>query len=269
MYIHFIAPDARQNAAAQALDRRFTTRSGAFSFEEDTPDAVILPIPTTRDGVHVTDTSLTLAELDAKLDSRTPVIGYGSAPALKTVNYCDLEKDERFVAVNAELTAECGTAILLNTLHERGLSLDGTVCVVLGYGRIARGMIRRLEPFGTHLLIGARRQSARTAISTLGHMAFDLTDRSFFAERGGLLFRDRPHILINTVPSPAVLDGLAEMPSPLFGLELSGKSDVMAACRALPYPMLNCRSLPTRYTSHAAGLALATAIRSVLDGYET
>ena len=267
MHIHFISTDARQNAAKEALDRDFFATSGAFSATNDPPDIVVLPIPTTRDGISLTESDLTLEALHHTLPQKTALIGYGDKPAaFGSRPYIDLSQDEIFVSANAALTAEGAASMLFDNLHrEYGLSLESTVPVILGYGRIAQSLAKRLSPFACPILIGARRTEARMAAAGNGYFSFDLSNREFFSGRGRLLFKERPHILINTVPSAAVIGCAEEMPSPLFGLELSGRNDVLAACRALPFPVLDGRALPARRTPVAAGRLLAAAIRRSIN----
>ena len=265
MRIDLISNDARAQAAAQALDRHHTVRSGVlFDFADTPPDLLVLPIPITRDGIHLTGTPLTLEECKDRLlhaEKKPLVLGYGACPdPLRFADYRDLAENEMFVCENAELTAEGGMALLHDALREHGLSLRRTVAVILGYGRIARGMAKRLAANGAFVPIGARRGEAREAAKASGYLPFDTADRLFFSERGRLLFRDRPHILINTVPSSSVISLVEKLPNPLFSLELSGKNDVLAACRALPYPAIDGRALPTRCMPRAAGELLADAI---------
>lgn len=271
MYIDFLSDDARSKAAARALDCDHHARSGVIlSPNEPPPDVLVLPIPPTRDGIHPTGMpDLTLTELGRLLTERAPnalLIGYGPCPAaLEHMAYDDLEAHRSFINRNATLTAEGGMTMILDELRARGgYSLSEMVIVILGFGRIARSIATCLAGFGCRILVGARRTAARAAADAKGYFSFDITDKSFFDERGELLFADRLHILINTVPSSDVIETAVRMPNALFGIELSGKPHVLASCMKLPYPVLDGRSLPTRYTPEAAGIALAAAIRHSL-----
>ena len=271
MHIDFIANDARTQSAKKVLDRSHTVRSGLlFSSADTPPDALVLPIPPTRDGCTLTGSSYTLADCRSALihAKKMPMLlGYGACPApLLFADYCDLSKDEAFVCANAELTAEGGMMLLEGFLSERGLSLYRQAAVILGYGRIARAMAARLASNGCAVLVGARRAEAREAAREATYLPFDCTDKDFFCGRGRLLFAERAHILVNTVPDPSVIPTLAKMPNPLCALELSGKSDVLAACQELPYPTLDGKAIPTRFFPQTAGELLAKAIASCLDG---
>lgn len=265
MHIDFIANDARTESAAEALRRMHTVRLGAlFSVGDTPPDLLVLPIPATRDGRTLCGTPHSLEDCQKSLlrTEKTPLLlGYGACPdALNFAPYRDLCEDEAFLTGNAELTAEGGMLLLGNALAEKGVSLSTTLAVILGYGRIARGMAKRLSANGAAVLVGARRQEARQAAKEAGYLTFDCADAHFFSERGRLLFAERAHILVNTVPAVFPLPPLAQMPHPLFSLELSGKADVLNACRALPFPALDGKSIPTRYFPQTAGQLLAEAI---------
>ena len=267
MRIDLLSTDARAKSAARilALDRRHTVRSGVlFSGQDTPPDILTLPIPVTRDGQTLTDTPYTLEDCQKALlraAKKTTVLGYGPCPApLIAPEYRDLSKDEIFVSANAELTAEGGMMLLYQALSAQGLSLYGTLAVILGYGRIARAMAARLSVSGAEILIGARRHEAREAARKEGYLSYDCTDPRFFSERGRFLFADRTHVLINTVPSPDVIAPTSLIPHPFCALELSGKSDVLSACQSLPYPTLDGKSIPTRFFPESAGALLAQAI---------
>ena len=265
MLIDFTAKDARTKSAQAILSRRHTVRSGILFSKADTPpDLLVLPIPATRDGYTLNGTPYTVDDCKKALmqaEKRPTLLGYGECPdALRFADYRDLSKDERFVSANAELTAEGGMMLLSQALSAHGVSLYGTAAVILGYGRIARGMAARLFANGAQVLIGARRAEARKAAETEGYLTFDTADRSFFSERGRLLFAERTHVAVNTVPSPSVIPTLEKMPNPFCALELSGKSDVLAACEALPYPCIDGKAIPTRFFGRSAGEILAEAI---------
>ena len=53
---------------------------------------------------------------------------------------------------------------------------------------------------------------------------------------------------------------LEGMPNAICALELSGKSDVLAATEALPFPALDGKAIPTRFFPKSAGTLLAEAI---------
>ena len=271
MLIDFLANDERAKEAARILsrDRRNTVRSGfLFSSSDAPPDLLLLPIPATRDGISLNDTPYSLEIFQKRLsqtEKKPRLIGYGACPdILAFSDYLDLSKDEKFVSANAELTAEGGLYLLQKALCRQGLSLSETVAVILGYGRIARAIAARLAANHAQILIGARRKDAREAAQSAGYLPFDCTDRTFFLERGRLLFADRAHILINTVPERSVIELTKKMPSPLFALELSGKSDVLEACQALPYPTIDGKAIPTRFLPQTAGKLLAEAILRAL-----
>ncbi len=234
-------------------------------------DVLILPIPITRDGVHLSDNGnekepCSLESLASALPPASLLVGYGEKPPIFANHpYADLTKDFSFVCGNAELTAEGGMALLLEGVRATGgFSLSESLCVILGYGRIARGMAKRLDAFGANILIGARKKEARHEAEVAGYRTYDIEDASFFENRGKYLFSKLPHILINTVPASSPILGAKNMPMLTLSLELSGTAVARDACRELGCPLLDGRAMPLRYTPRAAGALLSKAIVRII-----
>ena len=107
----------------------------ASEFDECT----VLPIPSSRDGVHVCGTELLLSEVIGGAEDGSLVIGYGipkvlaDEARLRGVTVIDSYGDESFLDANARLTAECALGILLSTVSS---ALSEIRIGVVGYGRI-------------------------------------------------------------------------------------------------------------------------------------
>lgn len=268
MHVCFLFDDGRALAAKAVLPFSVSIATTPATLPKAAPDAFVLPIPLTRDGIHATPPfeGLTLDELGALLPKESLLIGYGLPPsAFGNRPYANLEDIASFIDKNAELTAEGGMLLLLQALKDAGgLSLADTVPVILGYGRIARGMATRLSAFGANVLVGARRSEARAAAQDAGYIAFDTEDKAFFKTRGKHLFEGLPHILINTAPSSSPIPSAEDIPFLILCLELSGKPSPRHALEGFPCPFLDGKALPSRMTPFAAGVALADAVADIL-----
>ena len=114
---------------------------------------VLLPIPSTRDGTHVTSTEIPLSETLVGVGQGSVVVGYGmpdsyiaEAAGLGALAF-DLSRDEDFLLDNAYITALGTIGYILNTDARIPREI---VFGVVGYGRIGSQLLRML------LFLGAR-----------------------------------------------------------------------------------------------------------------
>lgn len=124
---------------------------------------LVLPIPSTRNGISVTGTELLLATLAE--DSGGKLIAGYSLPSgfVSLANehgayVCDVAGDEIFTEENARLTAEGTLSYVMNS-EEKSLS-DMRVGIV-GYGRIGRTLAELLLFFGARVTVITRRESVK------------------------------------------------------------------------------------------------------------
>ena len=116
-------------------------------------ELIILPIPTTRDGVRLSGTALPLSSIVEDVRLGTAVTGYGIPEAVaeqikdRGGVSIDCEKSELFLKENARLTAEAALGIVLS---EGGKAPRDMKIGVVGYGRIGKELTRLM------LFIGAK-----------------------------------------------------------------------------------------------------------------
>lgn len=127
---------------------------------------VILPLPPTNNGEVL---FAPLSFEDIPLDERFCIaLGHrrifcGMPERLRAVseNYTALDlwdygRDEAFLLLNAQLTAEAALMLAIRNMPE---SIFGSRCLVTGYGRIGRAMSRLLKELGADVTITARRSA--------------------------------------------------------------------------------------------------------------
>ena len=118
-------------------------------------ELVILPIPTTKDGTHLSETNTTLRELAATVGEGSFVLGYGIPSGV----VADME-DAGAVVCDA-----LGDEILLTSGR---LSVGDMKIGVLGYGRIGSQLMRILLFLGAHVKVYTRQNSTRVELSGYG-----------------------------------------------------------------------------------------------------
>lgn len=213
----------------------------------------ILPIPTTRDGVHITGSDTPLTELLSSAGEGCAVVGYG-IPASVTQRLrslgcavVDSECDEGFLERNAALTAVATLGIVLSSEERDPSELD---IGIVGYGRIGKRLLRLFLSLGSRVRIYTTRQ--RTALC-LADSGVDATDVST------LRIPYRHDLLINTAPSP-VLDTGESFPHGMRILELASGDNFHGVS------VERCPSLPAKCFPVSAGKAWAESVIRLLGG---
>jgi len=148
---------------------------------------LVLPVPASRDGVHISGTELLFSSLPLPKD--LAVFG-GFIPASwkNRDGIYDCAAEEPFTWANASLTAEGGIA---SALSATGRGFYGMRIAVLGFGRIAKLLLCKLSGFGVPITVYARRAEAIAEASLCGHTARPLDGQTVIEE----------DIIFNTVPA--------------------------------------------------------------------
>ena len=247
----------------------------------DGVDAVILPLPASRDGVTVncprdgacTVQLATLTELLVR-SPRLILLG-GKLPeafraAVQTLGVADRVVDyyenEVLLLRNAYVTAE---AAVMTAMEHTDRILRGAAVAVLGYGRIGKYLARLLCTMGAEVTVCARREESLFEAAAEGCHPLLISESD---PMGGLspLCRDHP-ILFNTVPAhilprdllmslrPDTL--LIDLASAPFGVSDTHVREATAK-NGLRY--LRAPSLPGSYAPRDAGRAIAECILGTL-----
>ena len=198
-------------------------------------EIIILPIPTTRDGVTVSGCGIPLHDVVDEAHAGTLVLGYGLpewfTDLLSTLgaSFVDVARDEEFLVGNASLTALATLGVLLD--NGRAALSDLKIGIV-GYGRIGRALLRDLLYFGADVTVFTSRESVRVELGEMGIRSEGVTRD---ADIGGL------DILINT--APAVSAFLDEIPDTVRIIELASGEN-FPSLTVEKYPSLPARKFP-------------------------
>ena len=153
----------------------------------DGAEAVVLPSPATRDGVHIAGTDIPFSSLSFRAEQRVFGGFLPSAWKKDGVPLLDLSHSESFQLKNAALTAEGAIATALSA---SGRGFYGLSLAIVGYGRIGRLLAARLSGFGVPITVYARRKETRTEAALAGYKTHPLGEDTVFSES----------VLFNTVP---------------------------------------------------------------------
>ena len=169
----------------------------------DLPDDVgiiLLPIPTSRDGVHLTGSTLTLHEVLTDVRPGEVVVGYSIPDGEKEYitsrggRVCDVAGDEEFLDENALISA-VGTLEYILSVSAK--VPDDMHVGIVGYGRIGRHLARILMFLGANVRIYTSKNVTRVALGRLGVESREINYASPTLED----IRDLD-ALVNTAPSP-------------------------------------------------------------------
>ena len=243
--------------------------------------ALILPLPTTRDGktVHCPRApacTLPLEEVTAllKRDPHLLLFGGNLPPSLYAdpslaLRAIDYNRNEEFLQKNAEITAE---AAIMTAMEMTDYALMGVPVAVLGYGRIGKCLSRLLRALGAVVTVCARRAESLAEAADAGYGALLLNPQT---QGGGLLSLCHTHrLLFNTVPAHvlqrdfllALGDALViDLASAPFGVANEDVREV-ASENSLRY--LRAPSLPGSYAPRDAGYAIGACILDTLHSLE-
>ncbi len=220
-------------------------------------DALLLPVPVTKDGKTVlaplSSKKIALEELFSVLPGDCTVFGGNIPPELPNGRQAvDFLKDENFALDNALPTAE--NALGLAILHYEGL-LSGSRAAVIGYGRIGRVLCRRLTALGARVTVFARRDESRRQARLSGVEALSIEDLPSRLNVTDIFFNTVPfrifgkdHIL-DIRPDALYV----ELASPPYGMEEENRKILRAK-------YLLASGLPGKYSPRYAGKLIADVI---------
>ena len=238
-------------------------------------DAVILPLPVSRDGARLFAPALSerdggespeLVSLIREMKPGALLFG-GRIPETvreagreRSLRVTDYFGDEAFQIRNAVPTAEGAIAACIDTLP---VTVAGLSCTVFGYGRVGRTLAQKLRALGASVTAAARSPADRARAESDGCRAVPLSD---WQKAPG----DDP-ALFNTIPARILeRDTIGRMKPGTVIFELAPGADGSLGCdraaaeeygiRVIPLP-----SLPGKCAPQTAGEIIACAVWSGLE----
>ena len=168
-------------------------------------EIILLPIPTTRDGVTISGIDKMPSEISGEPNSVTAVVGYGIPQSFREsfansgLITVDVSLDEAFTEENATLTAN-GTVGKILTL-ENAAPTDLSIGII-GYGRIGKYLSSMLRGLGADVFIYARKESARQEARLAGCRVAAVSDISELCL--DMVYNTVPQIIVDRQMSGAI-----------------------------------------------------------------
>ena len=232
-------------------------------------DCTILPVPAENGPLLNTPLStqaLPLSELWASLWPGQLVIGgkfseQSAAEALREkLALADLMRRADFVTGNAALTAEAAVGLLM---RESERAVQGSRCLVLGFGRIGKALAHKLHALGAQVTVAARKDADRALAEALGHESLALD--SLEGEIGEY---DR---IVNTVPARVLGDAALCCVSPeavLLDLASAPGGYDRTLAKNIGLRALTAPGLPGRCLPRSAAELMKRAIYAIIREQE-
>ena len=275
--IAVIGGDARQMWLAQALLRSgFRVRCAEVPGMDDEPgglydaldgaQAVALPMPAlTQDGRVRSQRSegISLDAVMQSLPAGAVIFGGGvsrvrallEARGLRVFDYLD---DEALTVANAVPSAEGAIEI---AMRELPVTLCGSRCLVIGYGRIGKALSARLHALHARVTVSARKPADRAAIESAG----------LRADRTGSYLHDLAQYdcIFSTVPAPVLREEhLCALRPDCLLIDLASGSGGLAGNASPALHYIHALGLPGKCAPKTAAEALKTMILRTLAEQE-
>lgn len=196
----------------------------------DNADYVLLPLPCSAStetlNTPLYDGTILIHDLIAQLEE-TQIVFAGKIDKLfragletRGITYFDYTEREEFSVLNAIPTAEGAVEI---ALRELPITLNGSDCLVLGFGRIGKALTHCLSGMGAHVTAAARRHSDLAWIKAYGYEALPMIALHDHTGKFHVIFNTVPHLILDreallTVAKDCLIIDLASKPG---GAEVS------------------------------------------------
>lgn len=273
-----IGGDARQLYIADALKNdghsvyisQLENAKNAEKFEQVSPcelgilcDIIIFPLPITKDGETLnTPLSSNTTQINddfAKFFLGCKVFGGMTSKLPKTsawsaVAPVDYYSREELVAGNAMLTAE---AALMLALQESPMAINGSNCLVTGFGRIGKSLCNMLKNLNAKVDCAARKKLDFMMIENIGCTPLNYSNIN---KQYDLIFNTVPTTVLTektlqTQTENTVIIELASMPG---GVDLD-------AAKKQKIRVVDGQSLPGKVSPKTAGEYIKQTIYNILE----
>ena len=235
-------------------------------------DAVILPLPSTKDGVFVStplagENVLTLSAVYSYMtENKVKLLCGGKIPSVFSekcrkngIKVFDYYESEAFSIANAVPTAEGAIEIAMKELP---ITLNGGAALVIGYGRIGKVLSKLLCSLGADVTVSARNTADLAWIEANGYRAFETGRLSALFEK------TRFDMIFNTVPYKVLgKNELEAIPRGTLIVDLASKPGGVDtdAAEKLTHNIIWALSLPGKVAPVTSGHIIADTILGYIE----
>ncbi len=224
-------------------------------------EIIVLPLPMEKGGcISGTDVQ-TDALLRALRPEQRIYAGNVRAETMALARSLGLRLTDYFTAEELSVRNAIPTAegAIETAMRHTSVTLHGTQCLVLGFGRIGKLLAHDLHALGAKVTVSARKLSDLAWIDAFGYAPLHINRLS------GALGDFR--VVFNTVPHEVLGERLlAELPQDALLIELAGASGFdMDAVEKLRLSYLKAGGLPGRIAPETAALAIKKTLCRLME----
>ena len=260
--ITLIGGDIRIKILKQRLEEAGYTTDTLGLFENDaadlkTSDAVIMPVPTTKDRKTVftplTKRNIFLSDISEAVSDRTPILCCNySFYGKNSIDYGSLDG---YSLLNAVPTAE--GAIKL-AIEQTPFTLWKSRVLVIGYGRVGKILADRLAKLGCRVTVSARKTADFCMLDALGFEYMNTCDLN----KSGLPF----DIIFNTVDVHVIDDEVWQNSECTLAVDLSSLGGFsLSAAEKAGIRAVKAPGLPGIVAPHTAADILFKTVKEILE----
>ena len=236
-------------------------------------DAIVLPLPVSRDGVTLNcplykGDSPRLSEILELAEADTVLLGgkidraFTMKATKKQLSVIDYFECEELQIKNAVPTAEGAIAIALDELP---ITIFGCKAAVVGYGRVGKVTAKLLGVMGADVTVAARSGEQLAYAEVNGHTPLSLKKTPKSPEP--LTALGKCDVIFNTVPYTVFTKEVLESLSPdTLIIDLAGDDGGVdrGAAQSLGIKTVWALSLPGKYAPESAGEIIAEGVLGIL-----
>lgn len=262
--ITVIGGDSRLKTVKNHLERVGYQVDSLGLFEDDTADlttskVIVLPVPTTKDGVNVytplTNKKIPLSMIEERVTDEQMILCCNYLFSKKRcIDYNALDS---YALLNSVPTAEGAIKLAIENTH---FTLWKAKVLVIGYGRVGKILANRLKALGCRVTVSARKPVDFAMLEALG---FDCVNTNELNLRP--LDYD---IIFNTVDVKVINDESLEHTPCTCMLDLSSKGGFsLTAAREKGITAIKAPGLPGVTAPKTAGEILAKTITEIVNSF--
>lgn len=231
--------------------------------------AIVLPVPVTRDGEFVNGRTLLTLNSILECSSEFDMIfgggidKYISEKNVEMPHVFDFLVDDIVAERNAVATAE-GAVCDAEELSD--INIDGSVCLVTGFGRCARTLAKRLAAWGADIIIMARRPKQRKDAALCGYKVMSFEDVPIYTQT-----LSDVDFCFNTVPARVVCeDILSQLKKEAVVIDIAsmpGGVD-LEYCKEQDIQYRHSLGIPGKMSPKSSGIILAEAAMRAMSDFK-
>lgn len=233
-------------------------------------EIIILPVPVTFDNIKVnmpfSDEVLTLKSLTDGINPLSIVFGGRISRTLSSelesrgIMHRDYMKRDELAIRNAVPTAEGAIEIAIS---ETPITLHGSKCLVMGYGKVGKVLARFLDGLGANTYVEARKYADLALIESHGCIPLTMKEAKTRINEFDVIFNTIPALVL----TKDVLSGVN--PNSLI-IDLASKPGGVdfESARELGVKVIWALSLPGKVAPVTAGIIIKDTITNMLNELE-